>query len=49
MSSFSCGYRVVLGSDPLFQALAPAAGFLFMALTMLLWRVGERRYASTGS
>ncbi len=38
-----------LGSGPLFQALAPLAGFGFFGAALLLWQVGLRRYASTGS
>lgn len=40
--------------DPLhaptwFQAAAPAAGFVFLALALGLWRFGVRHYRSTGS
>jgi ABC-2 type transport system permease protein len=38
-----------LGSPPLAQVLAPLAGFAFLLATLALWRLGERRYASTGS
>ncbi|MEM7220366.1 MAG: ABC-2 family transporter protein [Pseudomonadota bacterium] len=38
-----------LGSSRLFQAASPLAGFLFFGLTLLFWRFGLRRYASTGS
>jgi len=45
----------ILGkSDPLgaprwFLPLAPAAGFLFLALSFLAWRLGVAKYTSTGS
>lgn len=38
-----------LGSGRAFQVAAPAAGFLFLALALLFWQVGIRRYTSTGS
>lgn len=38
-----------LGSGRVFQAAAPAAGFLFLAAALLFWQVGIRRYTSTGS
>lgn len=38
-----------LGSSRAFQCAAPAAGFLFLAVALLLWRAGIRRYTSTGS
>jgi ABC-2 type transport system permease protein len=38
-----------LGTNCLFQALAPAVGFLFFAAALLPWRLGVRHYTSTGS
>lgn len=38
-----------LGTTRLFQALSPLAGPLFLALTLRVWRLGVRHYASTGS
>jgi viologen exporter family transport system permease protein len=38
-----------LGSGRTFQMLAPSAGVVFFALTLVLWRVGVRHYTSTGS
>lgn len=38
-----------LGSGRTFQVLAPTAGFVFFALAIGFWRLGIRRYTSTGS
>jgi len=38
-----------LGTGRLFQALAPLAGFAFLGCALALWRLGVRRYASTGN
>ncbi len=38
-----------LGSPFALQVAAPLAGFAFLGLSMLLWRVGVRHYTSTGS
>jgi ABC-2 type transport system permease protein len=38
-----------LGAPDWFLPLAPIAGFAFLALSFLAWRVGVARYASTGS
>jgi len=38
-----------LGTPAWFGALAPAAGFAFLALAYLAWRAGLRRHASSGS
>jgi ABC-2 type transport system permease protein len=38
-----------LGSTRLLQTLAPLAGFAFFGVALLVWRIGVRRYASTGS
>jgi ABC-2 type transport system permease protein len=38
-----------LGSPALFQWLAPLAGPLFLAVSLQIWRLGLRRYTSTGS
>jgi ABC-2 type transport system permease protein len=38
-----------LGTTPLFQALSPLAGALFLAASLVAFRVGVRRYTSTGS
>jgi ABC-2 type transport system permease protein len=38
-----------LGSPAWLGPLAPAAGFLFLALSLFIWRFGIRRYASVGA
>jgi ABC-2 type transport system permease protein len=38
-----------LRSTAAFQWLAPLAGFLFFALSLVAWRFGVRHYTSTGS
>jgi ABC-2 type transport system permease protein len=38
-----------LGTPPLLQALSPLVGMLFLAISSLVWRLGLRRYQSTGS
>lgn len=38
-----------LGSTSTFQVLAPLAGFAFFAAALVAWRLGVRRYTSTGS
>ena len=38
-----------LGSTRTMQTIAPAAGFVFFAITLLVWRIGVRHYTSTGS
>jgi ABC-2 type transport system permease protein len=38
-----------LGAPDWFLPLAPAAGFVFLALSFLAWRAGMARYASSGS
>ncbi|MEQ8859831.1 MAG: ABC-2 family transporter protein [Pseudomonadales bacterium] len=38
-----------LGSSRTFQVLAPASGFLFLAVALAFWRLGIRHYTSTGS
>jgi ABC-2 type transport system permease protein len=38
-----------LGTPAWVGAVAPVAGFAFLALSFLAWRAGLRRYASTGS
>jgi ABC-2 type transport system permease protein len=43
------GVRDPLGSSRAFQVCAPAAGWLFFAASLLLWRIAVRRYTSTGS
>jgi ABC-2 type transport system permease protein len=41
---------VLLGrSDAALHHAAPAAGFAFLGLSLLLWRLGVRHYTSTGS
>jgi ABC-2 type transport system permease protein len=37
------------GADVIWWRLTPAFGFLFFALSLLVWRFGVRRYTSTGS
>ncbi len=37
------------GSSLLFQYLSPTAGIAFFCVSLLLWNVGVRHYASTGS
>jgi len=43
--------RAILGRDPLdvWHVLAPLAGPLFFAISLLVWRIGIRHHASTGS
>lgn len=38
-----------LGTSPLWQALAPATGVLFLGVGLLFWNFGLRYYTSTGS
>jgi ABC-2 type transport system permease protein len=38
-----------LGSSRLFQCLAPLCGPAFLALSLLVWRIGVQHYQSTGS
>ena len=38
-----------LGAPDWLLPLTPLAGFVFLALSLLVWRAGMRRYASTGS
>jgi ABC-2 type transport system permease protein len=46
---FIFGIDDPLGTSPAFQVLAPLAGFAFLGLAMCGWRLGIRRYTSTGS
>ena len=43
------GIEDPLGSTRVFQVLAPAAGFVFLAVAIMLWNAGIRRYTSSGS
>ena len=43
------GKQDPLGSSRLFQALAPMAGYLFLAVGLMFWNYGIRHYKSTGS
>ncbi|HLI65298.1 MAG TPA: ABC-2 family transporter protein [Caulobacteraceae bacterium] len=43
------GHPDPLGAPPWLEALSPAAGFLFLGVSLLIWGVGVRRYRSTGS
>ena len=43
------GVEDPLGSSLAFQVSSPFAGFLFLALSLGFWRIGIRRYTSTGS
>ena len=43
------GRQDPLGTSPLFQALSPLAGLLFLLLSLQIWRFGSRKYQSTGS
>jgi ABC-2 type transport system permease protein len=38
-----------LGTDRVFQMAAPGLGVMFLLASFLLWRIGVRRYTSTGS
>jgi ABC-2 type transport system permease protein len=38
-----------LGVSPLLQWASPFIGILFLLISLQVWRLGERRYASTGS
>jgi ABC-2 type transport system permease protein len=46
---FVLGRRDALGSPPWLQALAPAAGVTFLVLAFVAFRIGIRKYTSTGS
>ena len=46
---FVLGRQDPLGSPPWVQALAPAAGVAFLGLALLAFRIGIRKYTSTGS
>jgi ABC-2 type transport system permease protein len=46
---FVLGIDDPLGSSRVFQALAPLTGPAFLLLAIGVWRLGERRYCSTGS
>jgi len=46
---FIFGIDDPLGTSAVFQALAPLAGFAFLGLALVAWRVGIRHYTSTGS
>jgi ABC-2 type transport system permease protein len=39
----------VLGTPPLWHWLSPLVGFLFLLITLQVWRLGVRKYRSTGS
>jgi ABC-2 type transport system permease protein len=43
------GHPDPLGAPTWFLAASPAAGFIFLAVTLWLWGFGVRRYTSTGS
>jgi ABC-2 type transport system permease protein len=43
------GLDDALGTSRAFQCAAPLAGPLFLALSLQFWRLGVRRYTSTGS
>jgi ABC-2 type transport system permease protein len=38
-----------LGLSPVFQLVAPLVGPLFLALSLLFWRIGVQHYQSTGT
>jgi ABC-2 type transport system permease protein len=38
-----------LGTNRIFQATSPLLGVVFLLISLRLWKVGERRYCSTGS
>jgi ABC-2 type transport system permease protein len=43
------GVEDPLGSSRTFQVLSPLAGILFLGLCIGVWRLGVRKYTSTGS
>lgn len=43
------GRASTTGVSPWLANAAPVAGFLFLALSLLVWRIGVNRYTSTGS
>jgi ABC-2 type transport system permease protein len=43
------GHADPLGAPAWFLAASPAAGFVFLAVTLWIWGFGVRRYTSTGS
>ncbi len=46
---FITGKQDIFGTTPLFQALAPLAGAVFLLVSLYVWRFGLSRYQSTGS
>jgi len=38
-----------LGAPEWFLSASPLAGFVFLGVALLIWRLGERHYTSTGS
>jgi ABC-2 type transport system permease protein len=38
-----------LGTSPLFHWISPIAGFVFLFLSLQVWKFGVRHYCSTGS
>jgi ABC-2 type transport system permease protein len=43
------GIKDPLGAPDWLLYMSPLAGFLFLATSLFVWRLGERHYASTGS
>jgi ABC-2 type transport system permease protein len=43
------GLKDSLGSTPLLQWLSPLAGVAFLIVCLQFWRIGVKRYSSTGS
>jgi ABC-2 type transport system permease protein len=43
------GIHDPMGAPKWFLSASPLAGFLFLGAALMLWRVGERHYRSTGS
>jgi ABC-2 type transport system permease protein len=43
------GINDPLGAPPWFLYLSPLFGFVFLGISLLSWRLGERHYRSTGS
>ena len=46
---FITGKEDIFGTTPLFQALAPLAGVVFLLVSLRVWKFGLLRYQSTGS
>jgi ABC-2 type transport system permease protein len=43
------GINDPLGAPRWFLYVSPLSGFLFLSTSLIIWRLGERHYTSTGS